>query len=266
MVVAAIFLAWWLRRRLRDLENRLVILENELEVVKHNRISAGEERVWSMQVDYTQRIHRAWVFRGGFVEDHSIRDGLEWETLKFLEKINRRHEGLHLKVQWDVMNRRRQEQGESRIPNRFSLDDPGPARGDQNDPDDTRMLSGETATVELDSGEVVDIPIEYLEIAREVVQAPDPPPEPEPSPGDEDEDMESTTTPEPGRTHPDAWQPEPIEIPESKFSFYNRPYNRADLKARQELAKIEAMMPAVSMTPSLPLDYQCRRRPRNRAR
>ena len=88
MIVAAIFLVWWLRRKFRDLENRIVILESELEVAKHNHISAGEEqeRVWSMQVDYTQRIHRALVFRGGFVEDHSIRDGLEWETLKFLRR------------------------------------------------------------------------------------------------------------------------------------------------------------------------------------
>ena len=125
--------------------------------------------------------------------DHSIRGGLEWETLKFLEKINRRHEGLHLKVQWEVVNQRRQEQGESRIPNRFSVDDPGPPRDDHDDPGDARMLSGETATVELDSGEVVDIPIEYLEIGREVVQAPDPPPEPEPSPGDEDEDPGQTS-------------------------------------------------------------------------
>ena len=102
--------------------------------------------------------------------------------------------------------------------------------------------SVDTATVQLDSGETVDIPIEYLEIAQEVVQTPDPPPEPEPNPGDDDEDetMESTTTPEAGQDHPDAWQPEPIEIDEYKFNFMNRLYNRADLKARQELAKIEA--------------------------
>ena len=77
------------------------------------------------------------------------------------------------------------------------MDDPGPPRDDHDDPGDARiaarMLSGETATVELDSGEVVDIPIEYLEIGREVVQAPDPPPEPEPSPGDEDEDPGQTS-------------------------------------------------------------------------
>ena len=61
MIAAAIFLVWWLRRKFRDLENRIVIIESELEVVKHNHISAGEEqeRAWSMQVDYTQRIHRA---------------------------------------------------------------------------------------------------------------------------------------------------------------------------------------------------------------
>ena len=237
MIAAVIFMVWWIRRRFKDLENRIVILENELEAVKYNHISTAneQERVWSMQVDYTQRIHRALIYRGGYVEDHSIRDGLEWDTLKFLEKINRRHEGLHLKVQWDVVNQRRREQGESRIPNRFSIDDPGPPR---DDPGDERMLSGETATVELDSGQVVDIPIEYLEIAREVIQAPGTSREPEPSPEGDDEDMEGESTPE--QTDPDAWQPEPIEIPESKFAFYNRPYNRADLKARQELAKIEA--------------------------
>ena len=86
------------------------------------------------------------------------------------------------------------------------------------------------------------MPVEYLEIGQEAVQTGGPPPEPEPNPGDdEDEDMGSTTTPEGPRDPPGAWQPEPIEIPEQRFSFFNRPYNRADLKARQELAKIEAM-------------------------
>ena len=179
------------------------------------------------------------------MEDHSIRDGLEWETLHYIEKVNRRHEGLHLKVQWDVVNQRRQEQGESRIPNRFSPDDPGPPRdGGEDGPDeqgdDGRMLSGDTATIRLDDGNVVEVPVEYVEIAQEVAQAGGSPPEPEPSPGDEDEDMESTTTPEAPAGPPDAWQPEPIEIPEQKFNFFNRPYNRADLKARQELAKVEA--------------------------
>ena len=85
------------------------------------------------------------------------------------------------------------------------------------------------------------MPVEYVEIAQEVAQAGGSPPEPEPNPGDEeDEDMESTTTPEVQQGPPDAWQPEPIEIPEQKFNFFNRPYNRADLKARQELAKVEA--------------------------
>ncbi|CAK9052479.1 unnamed protein product, partial [Durusdinium trenchii] len=102
------------------------------------------------------------------------------------------------------------------------------------------MLSGDTATIRLDDGNVVEVPVEYVEIAQEVAQAGGSPPEPEPSPGDEDEDMESTTTPEAPAGPPDAWQPEPIEIPEQKFNFFNRPYNRADLKARQELAKVEA--------------------------
>ena len=247
MILAAIFLVWWLRRKFKELEQRIVILESELEVHKYSTRSSldEQEKVWSMQMDYTQRIHRALIYRGGFVEDHSIRDGLEWETLHYIEKVNRRHEGLHLKVQWDVVNQRRQEQGESRIPNRFSPDDPGPPRdGGEDGPDeqgdDGRMLSGDTATIRLDDGNVVEVPVEYVEIAQEVAQAGGSPPEPEPSPGDEDEDMESTTTPEAPAGPPDAWQPEPIEIPEQKFNFFNRPYNRADLKARQELAKVEA--------------------------
>ena len=96
------------------------------------------------------------------------------------------------------------------------MDDPGPPREDQNEQVEDRMLSGDTATIQLDNGEVVDVPVEYLEIAREVVQTPGPPPEPGPNPGDdEDEEMESTTTPEEPRDHPDAWQPEPVEIPDS---------------------------------------------------
>lgn len=91
------------------------------------------------------------------------------------------------------------------MPNRFSMDGPGtsrPGQDDQGDQGDERMLSGDTATVQLDSGETVDIPIGYLEVAQEVVQTPDPPPGPEPSPGDdEDEVMEGTTRPKRLREH-----------------------------------------------------------------
>ena len=98
MILAAIFLVWWLRRKFKELEQRIVIMESELEVHKYSTRSSldEQEKVWSMQMDYTQRIHRALIYRGGFVEDHSIRDGLEWETLHYIEKVNRRHEGLHL--------------------------------------------------------------------------------------------------------------------------------------------------------------------------
>ena len=159
MILAAIFLVWWLRRKFRELEQRIVILESELEVQRYSTNSSLEEqeKVWPMQMDFTQRIHRALIYRGGFVQDHSIRDGLEWETLNYLEKANRRHEGLHLNVQWEIVNQRRRGQGESRIPNRFSLDDPGPPRedGGSGPEDDDRMLSGDTATIRLDNGDVV---------------------------------------------------------------------------------------------------------------
>ena len=85
VIMAVIFLVYWIRRKFKSLENRIVILENGLEVQTHNNINAfqEQEKVWSMQMDYTQRITEPW-----------LRDGLEWDTLK-----NRRREGLHLKVQ-----------------------------------------------------------------------------------------------------------------------------------------------------------------------
>lgn len=74
------------------------------------------------------------------------------------------------------------------------------------------MLSGDAATILLDS-----------RVFRGLSPH-DATPEPEPSPGL----MEGTTTPEVGPEQPEMWQPEPMEIPEAKFKFYNRPYNRPD--------------------------------------
>ena len=63
MILAVIFLVWWLRRKFRELDQKIVILESELEVHKYSTNSSLEEqeRVWSMQMDYTQRIHRALI-------------------------------------------------------------------------------------------------------------------------------------------------------------------------------------------------------------
>ena len=40
-----------------------------------------------MQMDNTQWTHRALAYRGGVIGDHSIRDGREWDTLKYTKKI-----------------------------------------------------------------------------------------------------------------------------------------------------------------------------------
>ena len=54
------------------------------------------ELTWSMQADYAQRIHQGLNYVDGYVQDVSIKPE-EWKKLRYIEKVNRRHDGLKLK-------------------------------------------------------------------------------------------------------------------------------------------------------------------------
>ena len=96
------------------------------------------------------------------------------------------------------------------------------------------LLSGDTATGELEDGRRVDIPVEYLTPEQEAA-------EPEPIPTSEADEVDDENMSEAG-TQPEGveWSPEPIEIPEQDYKFMSEVGTRTELKARNELTRIEA--------------------------
>ena len=98
-------------------------------------------------------------------------------------------------------------------------------------------MSGATAIIILDDGHIVQVPTEYVEQAGlEAPSSPAPMVEPEPTPGDESMEADESAP----EVVAAAWEPESIRIPDAQFENYNRAYNRADLRAREELLKMEA--------------------------
>ena len=98
---------------------------------------------------------------------------------------------------------------------------------------------------------MVTIPVEYVETTTagpDVGSSRDAPmnPEPEPVPAAEgeesDESMaESSDQGGPPMIHTGDWEPDRVEIPPAQFQVYNKVVTRADLVAREELLKIEAL-------------------------
>ena len=137
------------------------------------------------------------------------------------------------------MAQAKEERGADRLPERpraATRGDDEPMSSDEDDRagSEQPLLSGDTATVELEDDRTVEIPVEYPTPQQQVV-------EPEPMPTSEPEEAEDENMSEAG-TQPEGveWNPEPIEIPEQDFPFMNEVGTRTELKARNELSRIEA--------------------------
>ena len=80
----------------------------------------------------------------------------------------------------------------------------------------------------------MEIPVEYLTPQQEAA-------EPEPIPTSEADEADDENMSEAG-TQPEGveWNPEPIEIPEQDYKFMSEVSTRTELKARNELSRIEA--------------------------
>ena len=232
----------WMWKKIKHLEWAMRRLQDELDVQRADFSNSFNELelTWSMQADYAQRIHQGLVYVDGFVQDESVKPE-EWSKLKFMEKVNRRHDGLRMKRQWALVVQAKEERGADGLPQRptaatrgedepMSSDDGADDRAGAEQP----LLSGDTATVELEDGRRVEIPVEYLEPQQETT-------EPEPIPMSEAEDADDENMSEAG-TQPEGveWNPEPIELPEQDYKFLNEVGTRTELKARNELTRIEA--------------------------
>eukprot|EP00913_Durusdinium_trenchii_P010720 g10058.t1 len=230
----AIVILW---NKVQALEKRVIFLINRIEMdsKSHREAVEQQDRENSMTADYVERVHRGLIVSGGHVEEPSVQR-LEWQSLHYLEEINRWHEGLKLRKRWSKMEAIQAERGEQ-----------PPGYGIVNidvDPGEPG-LSGATAVIVLDAGRIVEVPVEYVEPREEsadgVQATTSPVMEPEPSPGEDevrDESMGSDDSPP--EVVDAAREPEGIKIPDGQYAHFNRAYNRADLVSREELLKMEA--------------------------
>ena len=262
VIGALVFGAMLLWNKFQKLERRVDMLQayvTQLEAEKEKK-----SREESMAQDFMERIYRGLVFAGGHVEASSVASA-EWDYLQYLEAVNRRHEGLRLRQRWKDQERIRGERGgnleRSRLPHltadqRAMVEGRGPtttgAAPREGEEDlSGENLSGDTVSIRLDNGEVVTIPVEYVETTTagpDVGSSRDAPmnPEPEPVPAAEgeesDESMaESSDQGGPPMIHTGDWEPDRVEIPAAQFQVYNKAVTRADPVTREELLKIEAL-------------------------
>ena len=84
----------WMWKKIKHLEWALRRLQDELDAQRADFSNSLHEMelTWSMQMDYTQRIHQGLIYVDGYVQEASIKPG-EWEKLEYIEKINKRIRG-----------------------------------------------------------------------------------------------------------------------------------------------------------------------------
>ena len=96
--------------------------------------------------------------------------GAEWDYSEYLEAVNQRHDGLRLRKCWRHQDQLRSERGGGpeirRLPNltaeqRARMEGFGTTAAAA--PEVEENLSGDTVAIRLDSGKVVDAPVEYVE-------------------------------------------------------------------------------------------------------
>ena len=170
-----------MRRQLEDL-HRL----HGARTMADDQFRTEMERTWSMQLDYCQRLERGIIHRGGFVDMEEVTHE-DRERLNFLAKINRNRKKRFLEqAATDYNVRYIDRMGE------MLRDDTGRIRSRSNSR--SRTATVRTATILTDSGEVIEVNVEDLEVEG----SPEPDPEtPDETMGvEEQQETESNTTPE----------------------------------------------------------------------
>ena len=151
-LVFTIVILW---SRVQTLAKRVAFLQHrvEEEAQAQQKYMEEQDRENSMAVDYTERIHRGLINAGGHVEDPSVQR-VEWQSLKYVEEVNKWHDGLRLRKRWNKMEVIQAERGDQ-LPGAgiYRIDvDPGEPG-----------LSGDSVVLVLDNGRIVQVPVEYVE-------------------------------------------------------------------------------------------------------
>ena len=232
---------FWLFGKVKTLTTKIEALESCLreEKARESDWADWHNRQTSMAVDYIERVHEGLIKNGGFVGLSSIEPD-DSRFMEFLEDRNRVKAGVLLSEQWKTVNMRQAEREGRPFINRLYRTASQAAEAAAGRP------PPRTPTVRLDSGELVEIPEEYVEVRPSSSQGEERAADPEHLPeaamegtdeaaaeGDNDDvEMDGSET--------ESWHPPPVEIPVVKFNHWNRLRSRAALRARQDLMVLEA--------------------------
>ena len=232
-------LMFWLFGKVKALTTKIEALESSLreEKARESDWADWHNRQTSMAVDYIERVHEGLIKNGGFVDLSSIEPD-DRRFMEFLEGRNRVKAGVLLSEQWKTVNMRQAERegrpfinrsyrtaseataaAAGRPPPRTPPVSAEEARSSGEAEGEERVLSGNTVTVRLDSGELVEIPEEYVEVRPDSSHGEEGAADPEHLPeaamegtdeaaaeGDNDDvEMDGSET--------ESWHPPPVEIP-----------------------------------------------------
>ena len=252
----------WLFGKVKTLTTKIEVLESRLreEKARESDWADWHNRQTSMAVDYIERVHEGLIKNGGFVDLSSIEPD-DRKFMEFLEHRNRVKAGVLLSEQWKTVDMRQAERegrpfinrsyrsaseaaaaAAGRPPPRTPPVSAEEARSSGGAEGEERVLSGNTVTVRLDSGETVENPEEYVEVRPSSNQGEEEVAEQEHLPdaaaggseeaaADDDVEMDGSKT--------ESWHPPPVEIPVVKFNHWNTLRSRAALRARQDLMVLE---------------------------
>ena len=193
---------------------------------------------------YAQQIHRGLVKASGYVDATEFHEE-DWKHWNYLQHSNREFDLRRMDAQVKEYLKAKQERDEELDEQQIPLGSPSPQREETENDDDDIIEGEETVQVRLDSGEVVEIPLRFIE-----------PREPE-----SEEDVEMTNAPEaPQETAPEeevlsgtAQMPESREDPTiskatsgwisgvelRRLAVFDKAAARSCLRAKQHLMKCE---------------------------
>ena len=111
---------------------------------------------------YAQQIHRGLVKASGYVDATEFQDG-DWKRWKYLQESNRYFDLRRIDAQVNEYLKAKEERDEELDDQQVPLRNPNQQQDEAQDDDE--VIEGEgTVQVRLDSGEVVDIPLRFIEV------------------------------------------------------------------------------------------------------
>ena len=164
ILLAALAMMW---RRIKALEDKIQQMkdDNHVDVMTQGAMTYEvEEKVKEIGKEvknvklYAQQIHRGLVKASGYVGATEFQEG-DWKHWNYLQESNRYFDLRRIDAQVNEYLKAKEERDEELDDQQVQLRNPN-----ENEDEDEVIEGEETVQVRLDSGEVVDIPLRFIEV------------------------------------------------------------------------------------------------------